>query len=364
MRSGKELRVLGDLDFRSNGIGFLRLLFAVAVVWDHSNSLGGFTAGPITRLTHEGTHEGYLAVGGFFVLSGFLITRSFGGSGGILPFLWHRFLRIFPGFWVCLIVSAFVLAPLIFFAEHRTFHGLFNPSDGPIGFVANNWFLFVYQKTVGGPYFWLNQPYLLNGPLWTLRHEFACYLAVGVLGILGLLKRRILILIVCFELYISASALAWKIGLHSTMWVVPRLFEMFAFFACGAAAYLFRDVIPVRWSIAVAGTLLVLITLPTRAYEFALLPVFAYLTLFAAAKVPLKSFDRYIDLSYGVYLYAFPIQQLFATCRVNALGFSAYFLSSLGAAMIFAVGSWFLVERPSLSLKSRLFARPVSREIS
>lgn len=342
----------------------MRLLFAVTVVWDHSNSLGGFVAGPITTITHEGTHEGYLAVGGFFVLSGFLVTRSFESGHGLLQFLWHRFLRIFPGFWTCLVISAFVLAPMILFSEHRTLNGFFNPLDGPVGFVVNNWSLIHQpQKTVAGPYFWLHQPYLLNGPLWTLPYEFKCYIAVGLLGIVGLIKRRMMILLVCIELYILAAAFTWQVGLHSTTWILPRQFEMYAFFACGASAYLYREVIPIRWWVAAGCTLLCIVTLPTRAYEFVLLPAFAYLTLFAAAKVPLRSFDRSIDLSYGVYLYAFPIQQLLATCRLNALGFPIYFLASLGISAIFAVGSWLLVERPSLALKSKFFRRPVVSKV-
>lgn len=358
------MRVLGDLNFRNNGIGFLRMLFAVIVVWDHSGTLGGFSAGPITTITHEGTHEGYLAVGGFFVLSGFLVTRSFESGRGLFQFLWHRFLRIFPGFWICLITSAFVLAPAILFVEHRTLNGFLDSQDGPVGFVVRNWSLIHQpQKTVAGPYFWLQQPYLLNGPLWTLPYEFKCYIAVGLLGIVGLIKRRMLILVVCIELYILASALTWQVGLHSTTWILPRQFEMYAFFACGASAYLYREVIPIRWWVAAGCTLLMIVTLPTRAYEFILLPAFAYLTLFAAAKVPLKSFDRHVDLSYGVYLYAFPIQQLLATCRINAFGFPVYFLSSLGISAIFAAASWFLIERPSSALKSKFSRPPLTQEI-
>src|SRR5580658_74946 len=105
-RSGRQL-VLGDLDLRNNSIGFLRFLFATMVIWSHAYGNGGFGYDPLARLNPNGATAGFLGVGGFFVLSGFLITRSYETVNSVGRFIWHRFLRIFPGFWVCLVVTAF-----------------------------------------------------------------------------------------------------------------------------------------------------------------------------------------------------------------------------------------------------------------
>ena len=104
--------MLGDLDFRNNGIGFLRFFFAAVVIWSHGSTMGGYASvEPLARLIHGAATAGFLAVGGFFVLSGFLITRSYEYVGAPGRFVWHRFLRIFPGFWICLAVTAFLLVP-------------------------------------------------------------------------------------------------------------------------------------------------------------------------------------------------------------------------------------------------------------
>src|SRR5271165_7335160 len=100
--------MLRDFDYKNNSIGFLRFLFAGAVIWSHSFGLGGFGIDPVQRYSGGTETAGTLAVAGFFFLSGFLITRSYGTSGSIVAFMWHRFLRIFPGFWVCLAICAFV----------------------------------------------------------------------------------------------------------------------------------------------------------------------------------------------------------------------------------------------------------------
>ena len=80
----------------------------------------------------------------FFVLSGFLISRSGLRSPSLGRFLWHRFLRIFPGYWVCLLICALVFGPLVAMYEHRRsfYPDLSAPRDSPQSFVLNNALLF------------------------------------------------------------------------------------------------------------------------------------------------------------------------------------------------------------------------------
>src|SRR3954451_5058370 len=86
-----------------NAIAFFRMVLAILVIASHSFALGGFGPDPFGRIT-EGQHNlGAIAVSLFFLLSGFLITRSVLRSRSVGRFLWHRFLRVFPGYWVCLL---------------------------------------------------------------------------------------------------------------------------------------------------------------------------------------------------------------------------------------------------------------------
>ena len=128
---------------------------------------------------------------------------------------------------------------------------------------------------------------------------------------------------------------------------------LFLYFGCGSLAYLMRDrVFPMRWWIVVAAVVATVATGPTPAWRVVAPPCIAYLVLFAAANLPIKGFDRKVDLSYGIYIYAFPLQVLLFTFGYNAWGFVPYFALSLAVSMVAAYLSWTLVERPALSLKA------------
>jgi peptidoglycan/LPS O-acetylase OafA/YrhL len=347
--------MLSQFDYRSNGIGFLRLFFATAVVWSHAFALGGFGADPVQRLTHGALTAGLLSVGCFFVLSGFLITRSFERVESLGRYLWHRCLRIFPGFWVCLVVVALGVAPLLYLGQHGTLAGFFERPDTPWGFIFKNFLLRLNQLTVAGPYPSLAVPFDINSSLWTLAYEFYCYLAVGVGGIVGILKRKTeLVLAALVSLVLIYATVCGLRGMNDTPYGILVL-SLYVYFAAGVSAYLFRHRIPMRWDLAVLCALSLIAALPTPAYGLVVPPSLSYLTLFAAMKLPLRSFDRHIDLSYGVYIYAFPLQQLLAMYHLNALGVGPYFALGQIAAMLLALVSWFMVERPALQLKNYAF---------
>jgi peptidoglycan/LPS O-acetylase OafA/YrhL len=106
INEGGIMRTLAELP-RENSIGFIRLAAAISVIYSHSYGYGEFHFWWDTIvLTNYQTSEGRLAVDIFFILSGFLIAKSYNSCNNIIVFLWHRFLRIFPAFWVCVMVMA------------------------------------------------------------------------------------------------------------------------------------------------------------------------------------------------------------------------------------------------------------------
>ncbi len=346
--------MLGDLDLRNNSIGFLRFLFAATVIWSHAFGNGGFGYDPLARLNPNGATSGFLAVGGFFVLSGFLITRSYETVSSTGRFIWHRFLRIFPAFWVCLVVTAFGFAPLAFAYQHRTLLRYFAEVPSPWSYVASNALLGIHQDRIGTVLAHVPIPFTLNLSLWTLNPEFFCYLCIAAVGLTGALRSG--------PAVVAAAALALLGGYTGLLWrygdiMVVQVLTLFVYFAFGAFAYLIRDRIPMAASLALLCAAALLGTLTTRAFAPVAIPCIAYLTLFAAMRLPLRGFDRRMDLSYGLYIYAFPVQQLLAMYGINAFGFGPYFLSALAIAGVLAAASWFTIERPSLSLKH--FALPL-----
>lgn len=348
-------RRLGDFDFHHNGIGFLRFFFASLVVWSHAFNLGGFGIDPLSALTKGVEDGGTIAVDGFFVLSGFLIARSFERTAHLGRYLWHRALRIFPGFWVCLAVVAFGAAPVLYVHERATLAGFFTAPNSPLTYLSSNALLVMNQYNIGGLLASAPVPLLFNHSLWTLQYEFLCYLMVGALGTLVLATRRPAIFLiplgVCFALFAAAS---WYRGLEQ----VPtplRAFELYTFFAIGMCAYAFRDRVPVRGSLAVLSLVLVAATVATRAYGLVLPFALSYLTLYAAMALPLRDFDRRCDLSYGIYIYAFPISQLLTAFGAARVGFMGYFSAAYLMSLAFAAASWFGIEKRFLALKDAVF---------
>jgi peptidoglycan/LPS O-acetylase OafA/YrhL len=344
----KSWLTLRDLDFHSNGIGFLRFLFAATVIWSHAFPLGGFGEDPLNRLNFNAPTTGFLAVGGFFVLSGFLITRSYETVSSVGRFIWHRFLRIFPAFWVCLFVTAFGLAPLAFAYQHGTLHHYFAEVPAAWSYVTSNFLLAIYQQRIGTVFAHLPSPFNTNLSLWTLNPEFFCYLSVAALGTAGVTRRApAAVGIVAALLFAGYAALLWHYGDI----ILIEVEALFVYFAFGAFAYLKREHIPMSpWIAALCCTAL-LATLTTRAFAWVVIPCIAYLTLFAAMRLPFRGFDRRMDVSYGLYIYAFPVQQLLVMYGVTRFGFTPYFMCALAVTLALAAASWFAIEKPSLSLK-------------
>ncbi len=288
--------MLADLDFRSNSIGFLRFLFAAIVLWSHSYGIGGFGYDPIGKLSNHELIAGLLAVGGFFVLSGFLITRSYDTLDSPFVYLWHRFLRIYPAFWVCLIVTSVALAPIAFVREHHTLVGYFAKPDAPWTYVTKNALLFINQPNIRSVLANVPAPFLLNGSLWTLQWEFLCYVCVAILGIFTMLRKtRTAVGILAISTFALYVILVWQHTAHGMPTILDTL-SLFVYFSLGSCAYLFRDVIPMRGSIAVCCTLALFAGLPTRLGACVAILCISYLTMYGAMKLPFKNFDRRMDL--------------------------------------------------------------------
>jgi peptidoglycan/LPS O-acetylase OafA/YrhL len=345
--------VLRDFNYKSNSIGFLRFSLASLVVWSHSPGLGGFGADPIARFSGGLESSGTLAVAGFFFLSGFLITRSYGSSGGLVAFMWHRFLRIFPGFWVCLAISALALAPLAFAHQNGSL-AEFTSRAGSLGYILNNALLQVRQPTMGALV--AHNPYTLsfNAPLWTLFYEFLCYISVAMLGLAGVLRSRPFIVlavsVALFTVFAAPPMVAREI--HS-MPPAFRILEIILYFFVGACAFLYRGLIPIRGWIAGLCAIAVALALPTRAFGIVLPVCLSYVVIYVAMKWPVRSFDRRADLSYGIYIYAFAVGQMLTIFGFNRFGSLPYFVITYAITLVLATMSWFCVERPSLSLKHR-----------
>ncbi|MFF5225103.1 acyltransferase family protein [Dactylosporangium sp. NPDC000521] len=368
---------LADLwNGRDNGIGAIRLGLAISVVLAHATSLGFGWEDLGQSLFQDQTNVGTLAVFGFFVLSGLLITRS-AQHTSVGRFAWHRALRILPGLWVCLLITAFVAAPVVALHQRGTLTGFWDGPKGPLQYVTGNWFTGVRQygiqdlladtpwgREIGG-----NS--VFNGALWSLVYETACYAAVAVLAVTAVLRRvRWLVPVIAVILYgciLADQIRGWTLegppAEHYGFIVPPLVGDVFAqwliylgaLFLTGATIELYRDRVPIHDGLALACLVILAGSLLLGGFFVAGFPTLAYLLVWAAVRAPrrLRRIGATNDYSYGIYIYGFLVQQLLATFGGNRWGYLPYTALSLLITAVVAYASWHLVERRALALKDR-----------
>jgi len=336
----------------------LRLFLAALVLYDHSCALisgGGeqfYRMELVSRLTRLHLASGDLAVDGFFVISGFLITHSWLSSPSLRKFLWKRVLRIYPAFLVVAVMCLLVFGPLA--------------AVGPVGRLFSRRALeafslrcFALQEikidsALAGPF-----ARAIDLSTWTIRYEFVCYFAVAMLGLIGLFRRRALTLVlfgawlILYELEGHGLSLFGSRGSHSPAHALPRLGE---FFLAGMCFCVYRYCIPkARRLFWLSVAILIGCIGWGHGVELAL-PIFGtYALLYMAfwRNSKLTKFGRYGDFSYGTYLYSFPIQHLLVRYLYRSLNLYAMILWAAPITALFAWASWRWVEEPCLKLKPR-----------
>jgi peptidoglycan/LPS O-acetylase OafA/YrhL len=336
-------------DPRNNALNAFRLSLAAVVMLWHSFPLTG-------RMPPAVTTQLLMSIGvdGFFAISGFLITASWLSNPRVRDYLVARALRILPGLYVCLVVTAFVIAPISVAIQGGSAAKLLL-SAGPIEYVLKNSAVAYLQFNVGGTPRGVPIRGMWNGSLWSLIYELGCYLAVAGLGVIGLARRRwlpaALLALAVFGATLLPPLTAWN-------WTIPQLAARSAImFTAGVLLYHFRDVIPARWSLVAVSVVIVAAAGLLPDYRVVAAVPLAYAVIVSGALIHNKRLRLRTDLSYGVYIYAFPTQQLLVICGLVSLNPLVFFVLSTIATLPLAALSWFLVEKRAMSLKSRLKRR-------
>ena len=357
-----------QIDSKANSVGFLRFVFALLVIFAHAFPVGGFGTETLKLLTNHGYGIGSVAVDGFFAFSGYLITASYVRTKSLPIFLWHRVIRIFPAYWVCILLTAIVL-PLPFGLHpdlNYLYSAFFSPAVGVLQAIYGLLLPLFLACSPGWdkiashlPQFPLlefsgslqslisNNPYPIdiNASLWTLGHEFRLYVIVGLLGFCGLLKKRV---IVCLFLisWVGYAILNFWLPLAGFI----QAMKTSAHFWAGALIYFIA--IPQKKSLVIFFGSITLITMPLSLYPLVSPFTTAYLMFWLAKNLPFNTLFRQRDYSYGLYIYAYPIQQALATAGVTQWGLGAYLAVTLILTSGLAFLSWHMVESKALGLKN------------
>ncbi|MDP9827940.1 acyltransferase family protein [Kineosporia succinea] len=332
-----------EFDPRRNSLNLIRLGLATGVAVVHSMFLG-FGHQPGVRHTDLGS----LFVDAFFVISGFLVTRSLLRLDSLPRYLWHRALRILPGFWTVMVAGAFVVAPLMAVLAGRSATSVFSGTDSSFGYLINNAALLMRQFGIQGLPGAGGNPEVINGSLWTLFYEALCYLMVAALGVVGVLRRRpwtVLALI----------AALWWLTVATEAGINPLgssyMLRFALVFLLGAAGRLFADGIPISKYLALGSLAVVVASLfLLDNWHVAGAPAFAYLVLYAVVRLP--AWEPRWDLSYGMYVWHWPIAQLLVGFGVAQYTHVPFILLTVALAAGVAALSWNLVEKPMMGFKN------------
>lgn len=332
------------IDPQKNSFDLLRFFAAALVLYSHQHVL----LGRVEPDVFGWTTFGGLGVSIFFFLSGFLVWSSWARDPDIRRFFVRRSLRIFPALWFVVLFSVLVLGPLLsrlavpeYFASHETWRYL-----SALGLVIR----------LGLPGVFVDNPYpaALNGSLWTLPVEFLCYVTVALIGTTGLVWRN---WIMALSLGLTVIAAAFGALLLGSRFVSHL--EMVSIFWWGVMyGYVrARPASEVReWALVISIALLAFLLLGGRGSERTGVLILAAALVVAAQHLPwgARLTDRLGDLSYGMYIFAFPVQQIVVELgRDRGWSFTTHLGLSFLVTSVLAYVSWHALERPALRFKPK-----------
>jgi peptidoglycan/LPS O-acetylase OafA/YrhL len=327
---------------QKNSFDLLRLFAAALVLYSHQHVLLGLAEPELFGWTTLGG----VGVSIFFFLSGFLVWSSWARDPDFVRFFIRRSLRIFPALWFVVLFTAMVLGPLLsklpvsdFFASSETWR-----------YISTA--LLLVRRGLPGVF--LDNPYPLavNGSLWTLPVEFLCYVSVALIGGIGLVSRNGLMALSLGMAVVAAAYGALLLG--------PRFvshLEMVAFFWWGVMYGFVRERPASEyklWAVGIGVAFVAFGVLGSRGIERTGTLVLAAVLVMVAQRVSWGSrvTARLGDLSYGMYIYAFPVQQMLVQLgRSRGWTFSMHLSLSLLVTGVLAYVSWHALEKRVLRFK-------------
>ncbi|MDN4548018.1 acyltransferase [Pseudomonas sp. C32] len=345
------------LQSKYNNIDLIRILAAILVLIAHSWPLTGSEVDPVASVTGGLIGGGSLAVCVFFVLSGLLVTKS-ALERSTEDYVISRILRIVPAL---LLVSLFDVIIIGGFFTNLGFREyITNPTTME---HLLNFMVFPIQYNLPGVFEGGTYPHV-NGSLWTLPIECALYIFLPILVMLRLLTRRTaaLALLALISIFIYSS-LYLNISDASRGPFIFKAVQTWSilhyglFFFIGSFSYIYRKEIPLSGALAIIMIIALYGAKGTSSQTPVLYLSLSYITIFLAIGIPqIFSLKKIGDLSYGTYIFAWPVQKAVITAfaLTNPVAVAVF---ALPLTLVLAYGSWRFVERPMLNLKRKFVLR-------
>jgi peptidoglycan/LPS O-acetylase OafA/YrhL len=347
---GKSLSVSQALDRRFNNFDFFRLIAALTVIYGHSFALSPAPGFDDSLFKLTGHHSAAVAVKFFFFLSGLLVTDSLLTRKSVLQFLVARFFRIWPALTFVLIGCILIIGPIATNLDLSTY------------FTSPNTLLYlkhqVLMQTWGtqslgyynlpGVFTENNYKNTVNASLWSLAAEVFAYITLAAVFLIGLMEKRLATLLIA--LILVDSILPSRI----IFTFLPTGNEDFSYlpfcFAIGAFFAIHKDRIIIDASLPLGFALLTYIFKENMGgAHFFYLTTFSF-TLYLATRLwVIENIRLPFDVSYGTFLWGFPIQQMLSKYLPNVTG-GLHVIVAMFLAVLVGVISWMFVEKKSIAV--------------
>ena len=337
-----------------NNFTLIRFIAATMVLYSHMFTLIGEKYHPYAK--QFGLTLGVVGVDIFFFTSGFLVTASLLIRKDIFAFAWARFLRIYPALLFAVIFSVFIGAYFSVLPLEDFFkHGLVKKF-----FIHNITLYDGITYFLPGQVFSDNVHHGVNGSLWTLPWELKMYMILLILGVFMYLKpklftKKVLMIIFILIIVVALSLLYGNRFYHFTTDVhIKPAFRFLPLFFMGSLFYILKDKLFLSTRLFLFLVFLIILSNKNAQVYYVLhYLLIGYVILYLAyiPKGKIRYFNRLGDYSYGLYIYAYPVQQSVIALNPGISGLNAFYMSFL-ITLILAIVSWHLLERKMLTFKN------------
>lgn len=324
---------------RENNFDFLRFFAASQVILYHTFVLSGRYSGPFWKAYDFLFKDSGLGVSIFFVISGFLIMKSRLENRSLPAFLRKRFLRIAPALAVAILFCVLFIGPLTTSLDLGDYFASLMSLKPHLPRVL--------EKN--------HVPNMVNGSLWTLKVEAFAYVLVALVGFLSLRRLGLALTASFISLFVFNFVMLDSPGYFETkVWSIYLYLSVkcLIMFNAGVLFYLYREKITLNFYVFLFLVSVMFLTQRAEYFETSMYLTLPYAVLyFAYSKAPLQNWGRFGDFSYGLYIFAFPVQQALLYFWSERLGNLEFFLFAFSLTLVLAVLSWRLIEKPALRLK-------------
>jgi peptidoglycan/LPS O-acetylase OafA/YrhL len=336
--------LLDTISNQANNYNIIRVVLAASVIWFHSAAIAGSQRPDwISLQLRPITDLGGLAVQCFFFLSGLFVAQSIYKDHNLLDFSIKRFMRIFPGLFVCLVLTTIMLS----LATHGWFFWRALALPETYEYILGNGALDLKWSI---PTLIPDNPSTtINGSIHTLSTEVKMYAVLGLLGLLGIASSKYRIALTASLIVIAMAIIGPRI---TALLLAPTsAYAMIMMFVTGMLAFSVAKTIRVNVAQGLVLVGLLLLTRrmpPLHTIAFYITTIWAM--LFFGQLSPVRRWLRpKVDPSYGIYIYGWPCEQLIKSLMPSA-GIAGITLMAIALAYAFGRFSWKYVEKPCMDM--------------